>query len=276
MSVTLINPPEKKRVWAGIAESMAYGVYCFPPLALMYLQASIEKRTTHRAEVFDAIVDDMDHPEFEEALERYDLDFVGISTYTHSLPDVQMVVNAVRKRNPRAHISLGGPHAIMFPEYAIQLKGVDSICLGDGDDAIVEMVTALDTGRSLEGIPGVWFRDQGQIVKNVARKESKSLDGQVWPDRSRTRYRDYWVPGSKQPMVTTAITSKGCPHSCPFCFTYKKQYRMRDIDNILDEMEHCVSLGITEVFFVDDLFTPNSQWAMKFCDGIERRGLKFN
>jgi len=51
---------------------------------------------------------------------------------------------------------------------------------------------------------------------------------------------------------------------------------MRDIDNILDEMEHCVSLGITEVFFVDDLFTPNSQWAMKFCDGIERRNLKFN
>ena len=56
MSITLINPPEKKRVWAGIAESMSYGVYCFPPLALMYLQAAIEKRTSHKAEVFDAIV----------------------------------------------------------------------------------------------------------------------------------------------------------------------------------------------------------------------------
>ncbi|MDP2309605.1 MAG: radical SAM protein [Pseudomonadota bacterium] len=277
MSITLINPPEKKRVWAGIAESMAYGVYCFPPLALMYLQASIEKRTAHRAEVYDAIVDDMDHPEFEAKLARYDLDFVGISTYTHSLPDVQLAIDAVRKRNPNAHISLGGPHPIMFPEYAIQLRGVDSICTGDGDDVIVEMIKAIDEGKSLEGISGLWLKSRdGQIVKNAARKETKSLDWQVWPDRSRTRFRDYWVPGAKQPMVTTAITSKGCPHSCPFCFTYKKQYRMRDIDNILDEMEHCVSLGITEVFFVDDLFTPNSQWAMKFCDGIERRGLKFN
>ncbi|MDP2308301.1 MAG: radical SAM protein, partial [Pseudomonadota bacterium] len=221
--------------------------------------------------------DDMDHPEFEKQLDRYDLDFVGISTYTHSLPDVQLTIDAVRKRNPNAHISLGGPHPIMFPEYAIQLRGVDSICTGDGDDVIVDMIKALDDGKSLEGIAGLWLKSKdGQIVKNAARKETKSLDWQVWPDRSRTRFRDYWVPGAKQPMVTTAITSKGCPHSCPFCFTYKKQYRMRDIDNILDEMEHCVSLGITETHFIDDLFTPNSQWVLKFCDGIERRGLKFN
>lgn len=277
MSITLINPPEKRRIWAGISESMSYGVYCFPPLGLMYLQASVEKRTSHRAEVYDAVVDDMDHPAFEAGLARYDLDVVGISAYTHSLPDVQLCIQAVRRRNPKAHIVLGGPHPIMFSDYAIQLEGVDSICTGDGDDAIVELVEALDKGRSLEGIAGLWFKDaSGQIVKNTARKESRRLDWQTWPDRSRTRYRDYWVPGAKQPLVTTAVTSKGCPHSCPFCFTYKKQYRIRDIENILDEMEHCISLGITEVFFVDDLFTPNSQWVLKFCDGIERRGLRFN
>jgi radical SAM superfamily enzyme YgiQ (UPF0313 family) len=142
MSVTLINPPEKKRVWAGIAESMAYGVYCFPPLGLMYLQASLEKRTPLRCEIYDAIVDDMDHPEFEKGLDRYDLDVVGISAYTHSLPDVQLSIDAVRKRNPRAKIVLGGPHPIMFPEYAIGLRGVDAICTGDGDDAFVELVEA--------------------------------------------------------------------------------------------------------------------------------------
>jgi len=276
MSITLINPPEKRRVWAGIAESMAYGVYCFPPLGLMYLQASLERRTPLRCEIYDAIVDDMDHPEFERGLAKYDMDVVGISAYTHSLPDVQLAINAVRKRNPRAHIVLGGPHPIMFPEYAIGLSGVDSICTGDGDDLFVELAQALDAGRTLEGIEGLWFKDKdGTVIKNAPRKEPKDLSWQIWPDRARTRYRDYWVPGAKQAMVTTAVTSRGCPHSCPFCFTYTKKYRMREIDNILDEMEHCVSLGITEVFFVDDLFTPNAQWAMKFCDGIERRGLKF-
>ncbi|MCB9742379.1 MAG: cobalamin B12-binding domain-containing protein [Alphaproteobacteria bacterium] len=277
MSITLINPPEKLRVWAGISESMAYGVYCFPPLGLMYIQAAIEKYTPFKAEIYDGVVDDLDHADFDRGLAQYDLDVVGISAYTHSLPDVQMTINNVRKRNPNAHIVLGGPHPIMFPEYAIQLEGVDSIVVGDGDDAVVDIVEALDQGRSLEGIGNVWFKgDDGTIVKNGARKETRDLSWQIWPDRARSRFRDYWVPGSKQPLVTTAVTSRGCPHSCPFCFTYKKQYRVRDIENILDEMEHCVSLGITEVFFIDDLFTPNSQWAIKFCDGIERRGLKFS
>ena len=277
MSITLINPPEKLRVWAGISESMAYGVYCFPPLGLMYIQAAIEKNTSLKAEIFDGVVDDMNHEDYDAGLAKHDLDVVGISCYTHSLPDVQMVINNVRKRNPNAHIVLGGPHPIMFPEYAIGLDGVDSIATGDGDDVIVDLVKALDHGQSLEHIPGLWFKDRdGAVVRNQGKRESRDLSWQIWPDRARSRYRDYWVPGSKQPLVTTAVTSRGCPHSCPFCFTYKKQYRVRDIENILDEMEHCVSLGITEVFFVDDLFTPNSQWAIKFCDGIERRGLKFN
>ena len=277
MDITLVNPPEQLRVWAGIPKAMAHGVYCFPPLGLMYIQAAIEKRSKYLAEIFDPVVDDLDFPEFEQQLKRYPLDIVGISTYTHSLPDVQQTINTVRKLNANAKIVLGGPHCSMFPDYAAQLKDADAILTGDGEDAFLEMVERYDKGQSWEGIDGLWFKDKdGQIIKNKERKSTKSLDSYPWPDRSRTRFREYYLPGCKQPLNTTAITSRGCPHSCPFCLTYKKQYRMRDIDNILDEMEHCVSLGITETHFIDDLFTPNSQWAMKFCDGIERRGLKFN
>ena len=59
---------------------------------------------------------------------------------------------------------------------------------------------------------------------------------------------------AQQPLHLVAV------RTCPFCLTYKKQYRIHNIDNILDEIEDCVSIGITEVHFVDDLFSPNSQW----------------
>jgi radical SAM superfamily enzyme YgiQ (UPF0313 family) len=275
MEITLINPPERMRIWAGIPKAQARSVYCFPPLGLMYLQASLEKRTPFRTEVFDPVVDDLDYPEFERQLKKYPLDFVGISTFTHCLPDVQMTINTVRKLNPNARIVLGGPHCNMFPEYAMGLPGVDAIVTGDGEDTFVEMSEALDQGRSWEGISNLWFRQDGEIVKNPDRPASRSLDAHPFPDRRRTRYRDYFVPGAKRPLITTAITSRGCPHSCPFCLTYKKQYRIRAVESILDEVEHCLSIGIDEIMFVDDLFTPNSQWVLKFCDGIERRGLKF-
>ena len=165
----------------------------------------------------------------------------------------------------------------MFPEYAIQLQDVDAIVTGDGEDTFLEMVEAYDQGKDFDGIEGVWYKDTDDgVQKNPERKSTKNLTAYPWPDRRRTRYKDYYLPGTKQPMVTTAITSRGCPHSCPFCLTYKKQYRIRDFDNILDEIEDCVSIGITEVHFIDDLFTPNSQWVLQFCDEIERRGIKFN
>ncbi len=277
MGVTLINPPERLRVWAGIPKAHAHGVYCFPPLGLMHVQAGVEKRSHYQVEICDPVVDDLDYPDFEQMLKRTPLDLVGIETYTHSLPDVQMTINMVRKLNPNAKIVIGGPHCAMFPEYAAQLDDIDAMVTGDGEDTFLAMVKAHDEGRDFTGISGLWWKtDDGEMVQNPELPSTKDLTKYPWPDRSRSRYKDYYLPGTKQPMVTTAITSRGCPHSCPFCLTYKKQYRIRDIDHILDEMEHCLSLGITETHFIDDLFTPNSQWVLKFCDGIERRGLKFS
>jgi radical SAM superfamily enzyme YgiQ (UPF0313 family) len=275
--ITLINPPERLRVWAGIPKAHAHGVYCFPPLGLMHIQAAIEKRSHYVAEICDPVVDDLDYPDFEQMLKRYPLDLVGIGAYTHSLPDVQMTINLVRKLNPKAKIFLGGPHCAMFPDYAIQLEGINGIVTGDGEDPFLDIIKAEDQGRDLSGISGVWWvTDDGETIRNTEMPSTKDLTRYPWPDRSRSRFKDYYLPGTKQPVVTTAITSRGCPHSCPFCLTYKKQYRIRDIDHILDEMEHCLSLGITETHFIDDLFTPNSQWVLKFCDAIERRGLKFS
>jgi anaerobic magnesium-protoporphyrin IX monomethyl ester cyclase len=277
MGVTLINPPERLRVWAGIPKAHAHGVYCFPPLGLMHVQAGVEKRSHYEVEICDPVVDDLDYPDFEQLLKRTPLDLVGIECYTHSLPDVQMTINMVRKLNANAKIVIGGPHCAMFPEYAAQIDGIDAMVTGDGEDSFLDMVKAHDQGTDFHGISGLWWKtDDGEMVKNEELPSTKDLTKYPWPDRSRSRYRDYYLPGTKQPLVTTAITSRGCPHSCPFCLTYKKQYRIRDIDHILDEMEHCLSLGITETHFIDDLFTPNSQWVLKFCDAIERRGLKFN
>ena len=276
MSVTLINPPEQLRVWCGIPKAAAAGVYNFPPLGLMYLQAALEKKTANRCEIFDPTVGNLDYPEVEKRLRAYDLDVVGISTFTHALPDVQMMINLVRRYNPDAKIVLGGPHCTMFPEFAIQLEGADAVVVGDGEDAFIELVDAWSRGKSLEGIEGVWFKEDGQEIRNKERTLKKHLSEYPWPDRSRVNYKGYYIPGGRERFMTTAVTSRGCPHSCPFCLAEKGSYRTREIDDILDEVEHCLSLGIKEVHFVDDLFTPNSQWVLEFADAIERRQLKFS
>lgn len=274
MAITLINPPEQKRVWCGIPKTAAAGVYCFPPLGLMYLQASLEKFTPMTAEIFDPTTEDLDYPDVEMRLRKHDLDLVAISTYTHALADVQMMVNLTKKQNPNAFVVLGGPHCSMFPEYAIQMEGVDAIILGDGEDTFVELSEARNSGRSLEGIDGLWFKAGGQIIKNMPRATQKNLSHYPWPDRRRVDWKKYYVPGSVELYTTTAVTSRGCPHSCPFCLADKGTYRLRGFDDIIDEMEHCLEVGIKELMFVDDMFSPNSNWSEDFAQAILRRGVK--
>ena len=135
----------------------------------------------------------------------------------------------------------------MFPDYAIQLTGIDAIVTGDGEDAFLEIVQRYDQSSGqleLGGIEGVWWiSSDGQVVKNTERRSTKDLTAYPWPDRRRSEYQSYYLPGTKQPMVTTAITSRVIVTPMSILSDLQKQYRIRDIDDLLDEMEDCISLG---------------------------------
>ncbi|MBI1987781.1 MAG: hypothetical protein HYS70_05490 [Nitrospinae bacterium] len=53
----------------------------------------------------------------------------------------------------------------------------------------------------------------------------------------------------KAGLMTTLITSRGCPFSCIYCgrFHIGKRFRARSAHNVVDEMEKCVGMGIGEL-----------------------------
>jgi radical SAM superfamily enzyme YgiQ (UPF0313 family) len=220
MDITLINPPEKLRVWAGIPKAHAHGVYCFPPLGLMYIQAAVEKRSGYKAEICDPVVDDLDYPDFEQMLRRYPLDLVGISTYTHSLPDVQMTIDLVRKVNPNAKIVLGGPHCAMFPDYSIQLKGIDGMVTGDGEDAFLDLAKRFDAGKDWSGIAGLWWMDttarSSRTPSGRPPRTSPPTPGPTAPDRASrtTTCRAPSSPWSPRPSRAAAVRT-AAPSASP-------------------------------------------------------------
>ena len=61
-----------------------------------------------------------------------------------------------------------------------------------------------------------------------------------------------------------------------FCSHALSGYRSRSIGNVLDEIEHCLSLGIEDFFFYDDTFNVSKKRLKSFCDGIREKGLKFS
>ena len=64
------------------------------------------------------------------------------------------------------------------------------------------------------------------------------------------------------------IVSRGCPYSCNFCYHYVfgKKYRIRSVDNVIEEIRTLKSLyDIDFVGFVDDNTTADPDWVDDFC-----------
>jgi anaerobic magnesium-protoporphyrin IX monomethyl ester cyclase len=162
----------------------------------------------------------------------------------------------------------GGPHPTFFPEM-IHEKGVDAICLGEGEEAIVEFADAISKKLEFDGIRNVYFKKGNEIVKNELRPFIKDLDSIPFPDR--VIFRKY---ADKLPSpYRVFITGRGCPYSCSYCFNhaYKKLFpgkyiRHRNINLIIKEIDEVRKNGKLRVCgFLDDTFTLDKKWLSDFC-----------
>jgi len=81
------------------------------------------------------------------------------------------------------------------------------------------------------------------------------------------------------PAFPTApmILSRGCPFHCSFCAWPQimyggSNYRMRAIEDVLDEMDYCVhALGFRSVYFDDDTFNISRARTLEFARRLQER-----
>jgi len=274
MEVLLINPPKKHTIWAGIPEALNKGVFLYPPLGLMYIQSYLEQDSKHKVILLDALADNLDFHQIETKVKQIQPDIIGISACTHSLLDVAKTVAAVKRADKEIHLCLGGPHINSFPQESINLRGVDSVVLGDGEIVFRELVDSLQNRDALQNVKGIIFKKEGKIIQAGQAQHISDLDALPFPKRERLKNLDrYYTSGTESSRMTTMITSRGCPYGCNFCNT-AKNYRSRSPENIADEIEQCLRLNIREFYFVDDTFNVTVERVIGVCNEILRRGLK--
>ena len=87
---------------------------CNPPLALLYLAASLRDRGVDVA-VFDVDGFGGGRGEMVAQVADFRPDVVGLPTFSEELRALREVAREVRSRLPRAAIVVGGPHATACP-----------------------------------------------------------------------------------------------------------------------------------------------------------------
>lgn len=183
-------------------------------------------------------------------------------------------------RNLKEHFSFfsifGGPHTTFFPEF-IENEGVDAICIGEGEGAIIELVERLKNKQPISEIKNLWIKQDGKIYKNDPRLLVNDLDSIPFPDRELIyKYKGYRNRSNKY-----LLTSRGCPYDCTYCFNHslKKIYqgkgrfcRRRSTFHVIDEIEDLQKKApIKRIQFFDDVFILDKKWILEFCQLYRER-----
>ena len=220
-----------------------------------------------------------------ESVVQYHPDILAYSTFTGEC-DQLLAINNEIKKHVKALSVFGGPHPTYNPDF-IDNIGVDVICRGEGEHAMLDLIKALKNGEDYVRIKNLYCKgDNGEIHKNTIRELVNNIDELPFPDREI--YSHYFhLLGFKENVVKRVITGRGCPYNCSYCYNHalKKIYknkgtylRVRSVDNLIEELKILIRIyHISDFDFVDDIFGIIPKWRDEFGEKyIEQVNIPFS
>lgn len=268
------------------------------PLGVAYLAAALRDRYDVRvmdASILGADQVRVDPPNFEirglspedvEArIEEFDPDVLGVSCiFSPQYPVVQETIRRAKRANPDLVTLTGGTHPTFLSEQVLrETPELDYVILGEGDESLPALLSAVEAGQGFEEIDGLSWRDGDRIRTQPKTKYIKNLDALPFPARDMLGMENYEKACithgvfQTQSMAASVITSRGCPKGCVYCSSsifWGRRFRPRSPENVLDELEELVDkYGIEEVQFEDDNLTLRPDRAKKLFRGMIERGL---
>ncbi|MBN1639775.1 MAG: B12-binding domain-containing radical SAM protein [Anaerolineae bacterium] len=256
-----------------------------PPLGILSLAAVLLERMPEvEVEVIDPTFAQHPLDMMRTRIVAGDYDLVGISVMTAMLNDALDVSRAARTAPSRPLVVWGGPHPTVLPEASLAYDDVDLIALGEAEETFYELVAA---GGDPEGIDGLWYKREGQIVRNAPRMPIHDLGALPHPARQLVdmeRYARAWyslTAASPELRGTSVIASRGCPYSCTYCQPtldklFGPRLRRRPVPHLLDELRELRERYDLDAFMLeDDTFIAHNGWAMAFAEGLRASGLDY-
>lgn len=204
-------------------------------------------------------------------------DLVGFSIFTGEYQWALDFASRIKKRNPNIPIIFGGIHPTVVPEVVIKEKNVDIVCVGEGEQALLELSKSIDRKRKNYRILNLWFKKNGKIIKNGLRSLLKNLDDLPFPDKDI--YYAKAPPFIKNYYLIMA--TRGCPYQCTYCannakvkvYAGKGKYvRMRSVTNVLKELKWAKKRypGIKKIALPDDILPLNKEWMKEFINRYKK------
>lgn len=223
--------------------------------------------------------------EIEHHIRKFKPDLVGINCqFSRQYKIYHHLLALVKRIHPECITIAGGPHVTVCPTEILKDQNCDFIIIGEGEESFKTLIESLIQGTDPKSIDGLGWKSEDQLILNDKQKWIADLDSIPFPAYHIMELERYFGLFASHGMrhkkrFSPIITSRGCPAKCTFCSAYKvwgNRYRLRSVDNVLEEMRLLRDrYGVEELMFEDDNVTANPKRAKELFSRMIEEGFNF-
>lgn len=289
MKVCLVRPPS-------IVNPVSYIASLTPPIGLAYVAAAL-REAGHEVVLVDGIGEKplqsvpiahnlvLRGLTFGEICARIprDAGLIGVSgMFSSEWVHIRDLINRIGETHPDVPLAAGGEHFTAAPDVSMRQCPKLAMCvLGEGEETVVELANALETGAPLKSVKGLALRDEKGYFNTGSRARIRDVDRIPRPAWDLVPLQAYWENnlsygvnrGKSMPM----LASRGCPYQCTFCSNpgmWTTRWIARSPKLVLDEIQDYVErFGIDNVDFYDLTAIVKRDWILEFSKGLVERDL---
>ena len=201
--------------------------------------------------------------------------YTAVSTQFSSVKEI--AIN-VRKFNQNIFQILGGHHASLDSEKTISEGVFDAICVGEGENAVVELARNIEnlsqSDFSIKPINNLWFYDSNN--KKIIRNQQSSFrqDLNELPLINRKIWDQFIYRPDDYPAL---LLGRGCPFKCTYCSNHAmaklsdgKYVRFRSPENIINEIEYIQDnyKNVERIYLEVETFGANKKASFQIFDAL--------
>ena len=122
------------------------------------------------------------------------------------------------KLNYKIPVIAGGVFPTFAPEICIKYDLVDIVCVGEGENALVDISNKIKSNEDYSNITNCWIKEKGKSIKKNSITNPVDINKNPLIDISQFEEERLYRPMAGRVYKMVPIeTIRGCPYTCTFC-----------------------------------------------------------
>ena len=128
-------------------------------------------------------------------------------------------------------------------------------------DAFLHDFSTDDLSKYLQGeadgpdeVKNMTVRHDGGVHPLAIKRSEGQLFSLPIPEHRLFLRKNYRYPFVRDSRFATVMTDFGCPYHCTFCVMSTLGWKLRPVDNVVEELQGLASMGIRELLFLNQTF----------------------